>query len=208
MLTVGLTGGVASGKSTVGRLLEARGARRIDADVIARDLTARPGVLVDAIVARFGRDSVNPEGGIDRIRVADVVFGDAQARRDLEALLHPAIRTRIADECDTLRHAGFRGVVCIEAALLVETGRERVYDRLIVVEAPRQTKVQRQVARGRTPAEARARLDAQAPAGRKLLVADVAIWNDGTRGELEERVAEVWSFLTRPGSTGRRRPGK
>jgi len=199
---------VASGKSTVGRLLEERGARRIDADVISRDLTARPGVLVDAIVARFGRNSVTPEGGVDRARVAEVVFSDPLARRDLEALLHPAIRTRIADECDTLRHAGFRGVVCIEAALLVETGRERVYDRLIVVEAPRQTKVQRQVAEGRTPADARARLDAQAPAGRKLLVADVIIWNDGTRGELEERVAEVWTFLTRSDPSGRLQPGK
>jgi dephospho-CoA kinase len=198
MLTVGLTGGTAAGKSSVARVLSECGARHIDADQVGRALTEGPGPLTERILARFG-DRVRAEGGgIHRDRLARIVFGDAGARRDLERLLHPAIRAEIERRLREAESAGFSGIVLVEAALLVEVGRERAYDVLLLVESPASLKIERQVRHaGRTAEDAAARLAAQAPAGRKALSADIVVWNDSDGATLAERCREVWDHLTR-----------
>jgi dephospho-CoA kinase len=198
VLTVGLTGGTAAGKSSVARILRERGARHIDADQVGRDLTERPGPLTEQIIARFGGDVRSETGGVRRDRLARIVFGDAGARRDLERLLHPAMRAEIERRLREADSEGFAGVVLVEAALVVEVGREPAYDVVLVVESPASLKIERQIRyAGRTAEDAAARLAAQAPAGRKALSADIVVWNDSDGATLAERCREVWDHLTR-----------
>ncbi len=203
MLTVGLTGGVASGKSTTAGILVGLGARHVDADSIVRRLTERPGDLLDRVRDRFGAGVLTAEGFLDRAEMARVVFGDARARRDLEALIHPRVRQKIDEEIAHARGEGFEGVLLIEAALLVETGRTNVYDRLLVVEGPEPLKLERQVrSGGRSREEAKQRLASQATPSQKLLAADVIVWNDGDLQALRARCQEVWRHLAAALGTG------
>lgn len=195
MLTVGLTGGVSAGKSTVGRLLVAHGARHLDADRVAHDLLATPEVT-RSIREHFGDGVLDESGAVSRSALGKIVFADRDARLFLETLLHPRIHRMIEDTLAAWREEGFEGVAVVEAALTVEAGRASAYDVLLVVEAPEATKVRRQVEGSiRDRAAAEARIRAQAPAAEKLLAADVVIWNDGDVDALSTRVDEVWRSL-------------
>jgi len=195
VLTVGLTGGVSAGKSTVGRLLVDHGARHLDADRIAHELLTTPEV-VRSVRERFGDAVLAADGSVVRPALGRIVFADADARLFLETLLHPRIHRAVEDTLAAWRGEGYDGIAVVEAALTVEAGRAYAYDVLLVVEAPEATKIRRQVEGGiRDRAAAEARLAAQAPAAEKLLHADLVIWNDGDVDTLTARVAEVWRSL-------------
>ena len=195
---IGLTGGIASGKSTVADLLGARGALVIDADVLAREVVepGTPGLA--AVVARFGPSVLAPDGRLDRAALARVVFSadDASrtARRDLEAVIHPAVRARAAE----LEAGAAPGRPVVQVIpLLVETGQADGFDLVVVVDVPEEVQRARLLARGGlTEAEADARIAAQASRAERLAVADVVLDNDGSRDDLVRHVDELWARLS------------
>jgi dephospho-CoA kinase len=193
MRLVGLTGGIGSGKSTVARLLAERGAVVLDADAFAREAIAPGSPGSDEVVDRFGDEVVGNEGELDRARLASIVFADAGARRDLEAIVHPFVRRRIMDA--GAARAGTDAVVVVDAPLLIETGTARDCDPIVVVTAPLETQVRRSVARGMDEADVRARIAVQMPAADRAAAADVVIDNAGTLEALEAQVDRLWTKL-------------
>jgi len=194
MLLVGLTGGIGSGKSTVARMLEGRGAVVFDADILAREAVAPGTPGHDAVVARFGADVLAPGGEVDREALAAIVFADPAARRDLEAIVHPEVRRLFAEGCEA--HRDTEAVVVFSAPLLVETGMHSAFDVLVVVSAPVQTQVERLLRdRGMSEEQVRARIDAQAPLEEKAAVADVLVDNEGPLEELDGQIDRLWQDL-------------
>lgn len=194
---VGLTGGIASGKSTVATLLGERGALVVDADVLAREVVepGTPGLA--AVVERFGPGVLTPDGRLDRAAVGRLVFGadeaSRQARRDLEAIVHPAVRARAA-ELET--GAAPDQVVVHVIPLLVETGQAETFDLVVVVDVADEVQRDRLLARGGlTPQEADARIAAQASRAERLAVADVVVDNSGSRDDLVGRVDDLWARI-------------
>jgi dephospho-CoA kinase len=197
MRRVGLTGGLAAGKSTVASFFRELGAFHVDADLIAHALLATGGAAVREVVARFGESIVGADGAVDRKALAAVVFADPRALADLNAIVHPKVRAEIARRiADEESNAAASPVALVDAALLVESGIHRDLDALIVVACTEATQVARAVARGGlTEAEARARVAAQAPLREKLATADYVIENEGSLDETRRRVREVWKDL-------------
>jgi dephospho-CoA kinase len=197
MRRVGLTGGLAAGKSTVASFFRELGAFHVDADLIAHALLATGGAAVREVVARFGESIVGADGAVDRKALAAVVFADPRALADLNAIVHPKVRAEIARRiADEESNAAASPVALVDAALLVESGIHRDLDALIVVACTEATQVARAVARGGlTEAEARARVAAQAPLREKLAAADYVIENEGSLDETRRRVREVWKDL-------------
>jgi dephospho-CoA kinase len=194
MLLVGLTGGIGSGKTTVARMLEERGAVVFDADVLARDAVAPGTPGHDRVVERFGPNVLAPGGDIDRDALASVVFSDPAARRDLEAIVHPEVRRLFAESTERFRDTD--AVVVFSAPLLVETGMHTAFEVLIVVSAPVETQVDRLLRdRGMSEPAIRERIGAQLPLEEKAEVADILIDNEGTVEELEGQVERVWTEL-------------
>lgn len=194
MLLVGLTGGIGTGKSTVARMLARRGAVVVDADDLARRAVAAGTPGYAKVVARFGDGILAPDGSIDRKRLADVVFSDPAARRDLEAIVHPEVARMFAEEA--ARHRGTDRVVVYVAPLLVEAGRADDFDVLVVVTAPEEAQVARLVRdRAMTEEEVRARIAAQLPQEEKAARADLVIENAGSLEALERQVDAVWRDL-------------
>jgi dephospho-CoA kinase len=193
-MRVGLTGGVASGKSTVSAMLRDLGAVVIDADQAARDVVAAGTPGLAAIVEEFGPEVLTVEGELDRPAMATRVFGDDSARRRLEAIVHPLVYRQIAQ----LESQAPEGAVVVhDLPLLAESGRAASFDAVIVVDAPRATQLQRMLAdRSWTREDAEGRLAAQATREERLKIATHVIDNDGTRVELQDRVREVYAALT------------
>jgi dephospho-CoA kinase len=194
MLLVGLTGGIGTGKSTVARMLEKRGAVVFDADVLARQAVAPGTPGFDKVVERFGPNVLAPGGGLDREALASIVFSDPAARRDLEGIVHPEVRRMFAEGCEEYRDSD--RVVVFSAPLLVETGMHTAFDLLIVVSAPVATQIERLMRdRGMGERDVQARIAAQLPLEAKAEVADVLVDNEGTLEDLEGRVERVWRDL-------------
>lgn len=193
-MRVGLTGGVASGKSTVAGLLGELGAVVIDADVLAREAVAAGTAGLEAVVAEFGSGLLGPDGELDRPAMARLVFGDDDARRRLEAIVHPLVFERI----QVLEaQASADALVVHDIPLLAESGRADTFDAVIVVDAPRETQLERMLAlRGWTHEDAAARIAAQATREDRLAIATHVIDNAGTPEELRARVREVYAELT------------
>jgi dephospho-CoA kinase len=195
VLTVGLTGGIGSGKSTVSRLLAHRGAVLIDADVVARDVVAPGTPGLAAVVEAFGSEVLGPDGALDRPRLGAIVFADAAQRERLNAIVHPLVARRSA-ELQTSAPAD--AVVVHDVPLLAENGLAGRYDVVVVVDVPLEVQVQRLTgARGMTEADARARIAAQATREQRLAVADHVIDNSGGLEDLERQVDALWRDLTR-----------
>jgi len=193
MVRVGLTGGIASGKSLVAAELAARGATIIDADVLAREVVEPGTPALAAIIQRFGAD-VDQDGQLDRARLAQIVFADPLARRDLERIVHPAVRARAVE---LERAAGDAAVVVHVIPLLIETGQQENFDLVVTVDADHETQVQRLMARnGFTRAEAEARIAAQASREERTLVADVVLDNTGSVKQLREQIDALWAELS------------
>ncbi len=188
-MRIALTGGVASGKSTVARMLEELGAVVIDSDRLAREVVepGTPGLA--AVVAEFGKQVVTPDGSLDRPALGAVVFADESARRRLEGILHPLIRQRSA-EIEESVDAG--ALVVHDIPLLVESGQADRFEVVLVVDVPVATQVERMVRdRGWSRADAEARVAAQATREQRLAAATHVLENTGTYDDLRERVTEV-----------------
>lgn len=196
--TVGLTGGVASGKSTVATLLEARGAAVLDADGVVRSLY-RPGEAgAKAVGELFGAGVLAADGGVDRGALGDLVLVDRDARRRLEGVIHPLVRERIAAWLDDQEASNSPPpLAVVEAALLVETGSYRAYDLLAVVWCPPERQLERGLARGMSLARVLALVAAQLPIDSKRALADVVVDNSGGRERLELEVGRAWGELLR-----------
>lgn len=193
LVRVGLTGGIASGKSLVAAELAARGATIIDADVLAREVVEPGTPALAAIIERFGADVVQ-DGQLDRARLAQIVFADPSARSDLERIVHPAVRARAAE---LERAAGDAAIVVHVIPLLVETGQQENFDLVVTVDADHEIQVQRLMARnGFTRAEAEARIAAQASREERTLVADVVLDNTGSVTQLREQIDALWAELS------------
>lgn len=188
MLRIGLTGGIASGKSTVARLFAALGIPIIDTDEIAREVVAPGSALLPQLVARFGEGILNREGALDRAALRAIVFADCAARAELDALTHPAILERMR-----ARSAAASGPYQILAIpLLVEKGAAREVDRVLVVDSDEAAQIRRVQARdGVTLEQARAILAAQAPRAARLAIADDVIVNDGDLHRLRDQVGQL-----------------
>jgi dephospho-CoA kinase len=173
---IALTGGVASGKSTVAQLFTALGAKLIDTDQIARDIVAPPSLVLDQIVARFGPVVLTTAGNLDRSRLRSIILNDATARKDLEALMHPAIRAEVARQ--SARLGGPYQIIAVP--LLAETGTRRDYDRVLVVDTDPQRQILRLMQRdGCDENAARRMLAAQASRAERNAIADDIIENNG-----------------------------
>jgi len=196
VILVGLTGGIGSGKSTVSALLEAKGAVIVDADAITRELQ-QPGTPVfAAMVERFGPGIVAPDGTLNRQAVADVVFNDKEALRDLGAIVHPEVGREIARR---ITAAGMGQVVILDVPLLVESGRDDMVG-IVVVDTPVDVAVERLVAqRGMSEADARARMANQASREDRLAKAAIVIDNSGSLDALRRQVDDAWEWIQRQG---------
>lgn len=195
-LLVGLTGGIASGKSTVSRQLAALGCHVIDADALAREVVAPGEPAWQAIVESFGPEVLQPDGALDRARLGALVFADAEKRRRLEAITHPAIQARRQALLGELAARGFDGLVVQDAALLVEVGAHRHVDRLVVVYATREVQLERLMRRdGLDRAEAERRLASQMPLAEKVRLAHYVIDNSNGPEETAAQVRAVHAAL-------------
>jgi dephospho-CoA kinase len=202
VIVVGLTGGIGSGKSTVsGRLVE-RGAILIDADAVTRELQEPGEPVFDAMVARFGEGIVGADGCLDRAAVAAMVFGDDDALRDLNAIVHPAVRERIQARLAEL-DPGQDQVVVLDIPLLAEgrhgeRARRYPIDGVVVVDTPVEVAVARLIRhRGFTEADARARLARQASRVERVALADIVVDNSGSPEELDRQMDRVWTWIGR-----------
>ena len=179
-LRLGLTGGIGSGKTTVARMLSDMGAAVIDADAIARSVTAPGGGAIAAIAAEFGAGFITAEGALDRDRMRELAFADATAKRRLEAIIHPLVGLETNRQAEQAAQAGQRCLV-FDVPLLVESGRWRQQlDRVLVVDCSPQTQIERVVARSSLTREAVQKIiDAQARREHRLAAADMVIANEG-----------------------------
>jgi dephospho-CoA kinase len=195
MLLVGLTGGIASGKSTVSALLAERGAEIIDADHIARQVVMPGTHAWYKIREHFGPGVLFADGTIDRQALADIVFSDPAKLTVLNEITHPEIFARIADRLET--HHDQDVVVVLDAALLIEAGLADGVDVVVVTHSPREIQVERLAAKGMGARDAEARIGAQLAPEKRLASADIVIENTGSLEELAQRVDEVWEDLQR-----------
>ena len=189
-LIVGLTGGIGSGKSTVADLFAALGARIVDTDLIARELTAAGGAALPAIVAAFGADALGSDGALDRDAMRRQVFSDTQAKARLEAILHPLIRSASLTRA---RSAAASPYAILVVPLLVESAAYGdAVDRIVLVDCDEALQRARVVARnGLSPDEAQAIIDSQATRAQRLAAADDVISNNGERATLDAQVAAL-----------------
>jgi dephospho-CoA kinase len=193
VLLIGLTGGIGSGKSTVSAALARRGAIVIDADAVVRELQAPGGTVLAAMVDRFGPGILQGDGSLDRQKVADIVFGDDEQLKALNAIVHPEVGAEIQRRMDARKDTD--DVVVLDVPLLVES-KAYVTAGTIVVDTDPEIAVQRLVAfRGFTEADARARMARQATREDRLAAADLVIHNDGTPEELEPQIEACWDWI-------------
>lgn len=194
MVLIGLTGGIGAGKSTVSAALHERGAVVIDADAITRELQEPGQPVFAAMVERFGPGIVRPDGTLDRQAVADIVFPDAEALADLNAIVHPAVGAELQARLEA--EIGTDHVVVLDVPLLVESGRDDMLG-TIVVDCDPDLAVARLIEhRGFTEADARARIARQVGRDERLAHADFVVHNDGTRDELDPQIEACWQWIS------------
>jgi dephospho-CoA kinase len=194
MLLVGLTGGIGAGKSTVAELLSTHGAVVLDADAVAREVVAPGTPGLTSIVERFGPGVLGPDGSLDRASLASIAFATDEARKDLEAITHPAIQEEFTRR---MAEAPPDSVLVLDVPLLVESdsAASRGYKVVIVVEAPRELRLTRLEGRGVPRPDAEARMAAQATDEERRKIATYVLDNSGDRAHLEAQVDQVWSEL-------------
>jgi dephospho-CoA kinase len=196
MLHVGLTGNIASGKTNARRVFTELGAHAIDADEIAHDLLEPGEEVYRRVVENFGDSIVEGDGTISRKRLGAIVFTDCEKRQLLNALVHPGVRAEVQRRIAELEQVHDAGIIIVDAALMVETGSYRGYDKLVVVYCQPALQLDRLMRRGGlTLEEARARIAAQMSVEEKLKVADYRIDTSGTFGQTRERIESVYREL-------------
>ncbi len=195
-LLLGLTGGIATGKSTVSAMFRNLGCAIIDADQLARDVVEPGAPALGEIVAEFGPGVLRPDGTLDRLALGAIVFGDPPRRRRLEEITHPAIRERFTRRVAELVDAGFTGVALFDAAVIVESGGYKTLDGLLVVVTDEETELARLMARDQIGREdALRKIRSQMPVAEKARLADHVIDNTGDRSATEAQVRAVYAAL-------------
>ena len=194
-LLVGLTGGIATGKSTVSKILRELGGVVLDADVLAREVVEPGQPALEAIVREFGPEVLAPDGRLDRKKVAAIVFAAPEKRKQLESLTHPAIRERFLAHLAELEAQGFDGLVFWDAPVMIEAGGHKAMDRLVVVITDAATQLERAVGRDGDRADVERRIANQMPLAAKAALADHVIDNSGDRAATEARAREVYAAL-------------
>lgn len=193
MRRIGLTGGIGSGKSTVARMLEARGAVLIDADAIARELVEPGQPALEALAREFGAGILQPDGSLSRATLARLAFENPGATERLNAIMHPLIAAESKRRMDS---APAGAVVVYDMPLLVETGQASLVDMVVVVDVPQEVQLERAVGmRGLDAEDVRRRMEIQATRADRRAVADVVIDNAGTLDETEAQVERLWRTL-------------
>ncbi|MBF4631817.1 dephospho-CoA kinase [Clavibacter michiganensis subsp. phaseoli] len=196
MQLIGLTGGIAAGKTVVADRLAGLGAVRIDADRLAREVVEPGTPALAEIARRFGPGVIAPDGSLDRPALGAVVFQDPDARRDLEAITHPAVRALSAARMAAAGEADADAVVVYDIPLLVESGRVDEFDRIVVVHAPREERIRRLVElRGMSPEEAERRIASQAADEDRLAVADVVVDSGVSLASTLAQTDRLWANL-------------
>ncbi len=193
MVTLGITGGIGSGKSVAAEFLRSRGAAVIDADEVARDLMGPGSPLLGEVATAFGREVLRPDGSLDRRKLSGMVFGDPEAVARLNALTHPPIMAEVRKRLERLRSEGGTDIACVVAPLLLEVGGRSLVDRLVVVWASEDERVRRVVARdGLSESEVRQRIAAQMPTDAQLPQADWVV--DTTQGleAAKRQLDRIW----------------
>lgn len=196
MLNVAVTGGIATGKSYVLDRLRDRGIPCLDSDTLAHGVMTAGTEATSEIAARFGADVLAADGSVDRAKLAPIVFADTAARRDLEAIVHPAVYRAIAAGLRAFALLGEYALAIVDVPLLFETGHGHEFDRVIVTACPEAMQVQRMLARGLTETQARLRLAAQMPTVEKVAKADYVIRTDGTFEDTDRQLDAVLDALT------------
>lgn len=197
MLRVALTGGIGTGKSAVLVTLAELGAPVLDADPLAHSVMARGTPGAAAVRMRFGQQVLLPDGNVDRRKLGQIVFGDDQARRDLETIIHPEVYRTIQQWMDAQAARG-SALAVAEIQLLFEIGKAADFDRIVVVACDAEAQVRRVMRRSKLPeSEVRQRVAAQMPLDQKVQLASYVIWTDGTLDDTRNRTAEVWRSLCR-----------
>lgn len=203
MLMVGLTGGIASGKSMVAGIFRKAGAIVIDADLLARQVVKPGRPAWREICDLFGDRVVDPDGNLDRTELGRLVFGDSQLRRQLEAIIHPLVRTRIESALQKIARTEPNAVVIQEVPLLLETGMEKGLAEIIVVYASESQQLQRLMLRdGMARQEAQARIDAQMPIEEKRKKATIVIDNSGSLEATKQQSLRVYAQLAQRAGGG------
>lgn len=209
MLKVGLTGGIAAGKSVVGEMFVALGARLVQADRIAHSLMQPGEAVYNEVVRHFGREILNPDGGVNRAKLAEVAFGpasDAEGTRasrieELNRIVHPVVIRSQDEWMQAMSIEDPQGVAILEAALILEAGLRERFDRLVVVTCKAEQREARFAARQKIDLEAARkevvrRMAAQLPDEEKIKAADYVIDNSGSLDQTREQVRQVWQKLT------------
>jgi dephospho-CoA kinase len=196
MLKIALTGGIATGKSYVLDQFRRRGVPCLDADELAHGVTAAGTEAATAIAERFGADILTADGAVDRRKLGPIVFADPVARRELEALVHPAVYRAIAAGMRAFELVGAGPFAVVDVPLLFETGAENSFDKVIVTACAPQTQLARLIERGLTEDAARQRLAAQWPTEQKVARADFVVTTDGTFEDTDRQVREIYRSLT------------
>ena len=196
MLKVALTGGIATGKSHVLNQFRRRGAPCLDADELAHGVEAAGTEATAAIAARFGEDMLAADGSVNRAKLGPIVFADPAARRELEAIVHPAVYRAIMAGIRGFELSGTDPFAIVAVPLLYETGGEKGFDRVIVTTCPPEVQIARLVERGLTEHAARQRLASQWPTEKKIARADFVVTTDGTFEETGRQVDEIYRKLT------------
>jgi dephospho-CoA kinase len=203
VLTVGLTGGIGSGKSAAAQRLAALGAVVVDSDAIAREVVAPGTDGLQAVVEAFGPDILMSDGSLDRDRLGARVFADPDALSRLNAIVHPRVRERTAARFAAAEAADPQAIVVNDVPLLVEGALQSLYEVVVVVDVPVETQVERLITkRGISEANARARIAAQASREQRLAAANLVIDNRGGFDDLDREVARVWADLSGRSSGG------
>jgi len=206
MLRVGLTGGIASGKSTVARIFQELGAHVLDADRIAREIVPPGSQALSRVVRAFGKEMLRPDGTLNRAALGTLVFADAGKRRVLEGILHPLILDEIDRRVEELERDDPEGLVIVEAALILELGRQAEFDTLVVVWADEEQQRRRMIRRDNLSVEeANRRLDAQMPLSEKRARARFVVDNSGDQSAGRAAAERVYGELLTLARAGKRR---
>ena len=195
MLKVGLTGGIASGKSTVAEMFRRHGAHLIDADRVSRDVVAPGRPALEEIVEAFGRGVLRSDGALDRAALAAIVFNDDDARARLNAIVHPRIWEEEDRLCAIHEARDPDGIVMIDAAVIIEAGGASRVDLMVVVDVDAEDQFERLAAKGMSEEEARSRIRSQIPVAEKRTYGDYVLNNRGSVEETGKQVEQVWGEL-------------
>ncbi|WP_431089666.1 dephospho-CoA kinase [Paenibacillus sp. 8b26] len=192
-MNIGLTGGIATGKSTVSALLVAKGALLIDADAIAREVMLPGHPVLAAVIQHFGQAVMNSDGTLHRKKLGEIVFGDPVQRQALNDITHPAIREEMRTRMESYEREHPDKLVLADIPLLYESGLEGLYDKIMVVYVPRDVQLQRLILRdGLTEEQAGLRLSSQMDIEHKRSLADIVIDNSGTQAETKQQIDQFW----------------